>query len=1163
MFGGYPGGMPIAAPNFTRSFTQPTSGVPQQGGFIASGNTITSDLILSGYVPRFMQLDAPGTGVNVMRQRYEAGSRLVDRAAGYAGTALNVASVGTGLIGGATALGLGGAALAPIAAAAGAVALPLMAASAAANSYNEKREQVRQVQQIMSGLATGPLAGPLGTGIDQSVARQIQRGLSNLPGRDTFTSEDYVSTLSQAQDIGLMRGRTNSVNDIVGRVKELAKISKVIMDLGEGITQKDALDMQMLAQNMGISAGKFSSQGIANKILASARLSGQTMGGIMSGAGSEGASLFAQLGMNAGSGMMTGITSASVAAGLINSGKLSERELAMFGGESGLGNILMKNVAGFQANNATNLLMGSLLGPNSLQSMVTGASKIGASAQQMQKLLSGKGITKQQRDVFYQLFEEMAPEAVSQMQENMSPERMQLMMINQAKALMGSSKKPMTAFTAFKQVTGSEEGARALLKLAQDPSSLKASFKQIDTIDREARLRSIAELEEYQSIFSSAGRAISALTTSAEGAFGINAAVDYTSQQDADQAARAAGYDVAGRKRRFLGLDSARERIRDRLRKGESSTDILRALSPATNMAPPAAAQSPARSGASSAFLPRDKFDYRLRQIQEGPTQASIAPFVSEEDITMFGNLKNSGNIIDTIERLGFDLDEFGVTSRSMVPGGGLRRAQAQLSQFLDIRNSLSTASSGFIEFGRFNERKGSAAEYLNRSTEGSSTSRAVFKAVNKAVEEAVGTSGGSLTGLTNENLQKLILKEMGNISPDSPEFKQALTQVPRMLGAVLAEANTSGARDTMIKGLAAGTATLNDYNLGTGTVDYSLSRFGNKIGIAGREIQVEGEGFEGYGPMTTTTTTRDIFEDSTDNRRSLSDVQEAAVSLGLTKQEHFDLLLSTNGDEAALKKIMREETGSRRQAAREILSKIEGNRDMGGKLTSSVRGLRSKIYEGATPEELSKISGMLSDTGSIKTLQALQESDVVSEGLAKLGLILPTTEDTTPGAKTALAQQFFEGLSKSVEGVTSVSSSEDLIQQLIQGAGGDATALLSSPSFSQGLDSTAEDLRSYMPGGFRAGDSDAKQKREDLVKKLSSQVLEAGLKESEGKGAGPSSGTKDAIEAQINSLKEIADMNKKTADTLAKLVGDNGTVQTLTAAVQKLQDSKGPWPWS
>jgi hypothetical protein len=40
--------------------------------------------------------------------------------------------------------------------------------------------------------------------------------------------------------------------------------------------------------------------------------------------------------------------------------------------------------------------------------------------------------------------------------------------------------------------------------------------------------------------------------------------------------------------------------------------------------------------------------------------------------------------------------------------------------------------------------------------------------------------------------------------------------------------------------------------------------------------------------------------------------------------------------------------------------------------------------------------------------------------------------------------------------------------------------------------------------------------------------------------------------------------MNKKTADTLAKLVGDNGTVQNLTAAVQKLQDnSKGSWPWS
>jgi hypothetical protein len=1145
MFAGYPGGMPIAPPAFTRAFTQPTSGVPQQGGFL-SGNTLSSDLVLAGYVPRGMQLDAPGTGINIMRQRYEAGSRLVDRASGYAGTALNVASMGAGLIGGAAALGIGGLAMAPIAAAAGAVTLPLLAASAVANSYNEKRDQVRQVQQIMSGLSSGPLAGPLGTGVDQSVARQIQRGLTSKPGYDTFTSEDYIGTLSQAQDIGLMRGRTNSVNDIVGRVKELAKISKVIMDLGEGITQKDALDMQMLAQNMGISTGKFSSQGIANKILASARLSGQTMGGIMSGAGSEGASLFAQLGMNAGAGMMTGITSSAIAAGMINSGRLSEREISMFGGESGLGNILTKNVANFQARNSTNMLLGSLLGPNSLQSMVTGATGIGSAAQQMQKLLSGRGVTNQQRDVFYQLFEEMAPEALSEMQENMSPERMQLMMINQAKSLMGSSKKPMTAFTAFKQVTGSEEGARALLKLSQDPSSLKAAFKQIDTVDREARLRSISELEEYKGIFSRGTRFVAGVTQSAEGAAGVNAAVDYASQEDADQAARAAGYDVEGRKRRFIGLDSARERIIERLRKGESASDILKAS-----------------NAYAMGFGSRDVAMSKLT----GPTAATLrygalsagstfSPSVRDEDVTMFGNLKNASGLIDTFERLGFDLDEFGGTSRSMMIGGGMGRAKAQLAQFMDLRNSLSTASSGFTEMGRFNSRQGSARQYLDNVTT-DDASRAVYRAVKGAVDKTLAESGDA-TGLTNSAIQDAIRKEMGNISPDSAEFKNALTLAPRMLGAVLAESNNNSAKDIMIKGIGGNLAQLSGFSLGSSPAQAALARFGSDVSVTGKRND------SAFGLTLKRMTDFTVFENTEENRGAMSDVQETAMSLGLTSQDHFDILLETGGDEEQLKNMARGGSGPRQKAAREVLSKIEGNRDKGAKLVGAVKGLRGKISADASPAELSRITSRLSDSESLKTLEALQNSDVIAEGLSKLGLITTTSVDTSIGGKTALAQQFIEGLGKTAESLGPVTSSEDLIQKLVQGAGGDATALLSSPSFSQGLDATAEELRYYMAGGAGAGDKDAKKKREELVSKLQSQILEAGLTESEGKGAGPSSDAKDAIEAQINSLEEIADMNKKTADTLAKLVGDNGTVQNLTAAVQKLQDnSRGSWPWS
>lgn len=1158
-------GMPITPPNFSRMFSRPMTGTQQQGGFFAGGS-LGSDLFLAGYMPTALSLDAPGTGVNIMRQRYEAGSRLVDRGLGYAGTAVNVASAGLGILGGAAALGIGGATLGGIAAAGGMVALPLAAAGMGLSAYNERRDQVKQVAQIMSGVASGPLAGPLGTGIDQSVARQIQRGLFSKPGVDTFSTEDYLSTFGQAQEMGLMRGRTNSVDQIVKRVKELAKLSKSIMDLGEGITQKDALEMQMLAQNMGLSTSKFASQGIASKILASARLTGQSMGAIMSGAGTEGASLFAQMGMNAGAGMMTGVSSAALAANMVNSGRLSDREVAMFGGESGLGNLLMKNMAGFQSRNATNMVLGSLLNKNAFQQMVTGAVGMDASAGSLTKMLSGKGVSSSQRDVFYQLFEEKAPDLLNSLQEGLTPERMQLMMLNQAKTLMGSSKKPLTAFSAFKQVTGSEEGARALMKLMQDPSVLKSSYKQIDTIERESNQRASQELEEYRGIFSRIGRATSQAIYKTESGIGVDAAVDYASEQDAEQAARAAGYDVDRKVRRAAGADSARRRIRERLKAGYVNNLLL-------------------EDGAYQA--PRSQFTgvtsssgTKSRYVREAEESASM---FTDEDISASGNLKNAGFAINTFERFGFDVKANRFTD--FFTEGRNGQALGQLREFENLRREAGMAVDAFNQYDRFGSTPGSAGSYITGATSDNSENQALFQALNSAVEESIRGSGTGLpltrTALTSR--VAAVLKERG-LDP-SRAGNLMTTGGSRMLGAILKDKqeNRNSTDDTRkaIEGLRANTKATVDINLGLSTSDYSLERFGSQgsldINIGGTpRARVVGDmrslGNSG-GPLLRpeSFTIGDVsgdfvsrqasFKDSREARRALDEVQAAAVGLGIEDADSFSLLLETNGSVDLLRDKAR--SGDRR--ASKLLKTLEKEENSGAAsgLSKVLRTLNSQINSGSANSSgvgsiRSKLASILSDKGSIAQQKNFAEVSVLTEGLDKLGLVDLTSAAVTPMERAKLARKFTEEFTAAGESAGSGKglTGEDLIRQMVTSTGGSADTLLSSPTFS-GISEVATELAAYKEGGFRSKSSNAAAKRKELTAKLNSMIQEAALTSTEdptGTG-GPAAGEKDAIQQQVEALKSIAEMNKKTAEILSKLAGDNGTVQGLTAAVQKLQE--------
>jgi hypothetical protein len=1079
-------GAAVSPANYTMPFTDPIRGSMAPPSTY-SGGTFLSDLSMAGYLPRAFQLDAPGTGVNIAQQRYDARSRLLDTSYKQGGNVAGAAAALTGAAAGYGILKTAGFGLGALSLAGTAVTAPLAAVSYGLGRISDKIEDTRAVQSAMAGLTTGPLASPMGSGIDAVTASTIRRGLK---ANSAFSFDDYTTTLGMAQETGLMRGHTGSTSDVISRVKELARLTKTIMDLGQGITQKDAMEMQALAQNMGISTSKMQSQGVASKILASAKVTGQTMASIMGNQGAEGASLFGQLGMNAGAGLMTGVTSAATAATMINSGRLSARDISMLGGEAGLSSTLLKSVAGFQSGNADSIVMAALAGGGSLHGALTGSSSLGSSSKAIFEALNKKGVTKQQRALFSQFLEEQAPDILSQAQETLSPERMQQMMVNQAMNLMKNSKMPMTAFSAFKQVTGSEGGARALVKLMEDPNALRATYGQSRAAARESDARSIREYEEYSGVKSRAFRAIKRGQAALDDFLGVDFFSDEYSEADAAAQAESSGLDYYGRNRRnFASMDRARSRISEEITKSGMG-GVMSRLKRAGNR----------------------KYSYKE---------------VADEDRTMFGNLKNSRLAQKAFEDYGFSnsifdfsydeetIGEYGRTQIFGLGGRGDLTAKLQQKEYQRMFDMTAPGRDVARYANEFLQDPNAAQNFL---TSGSHNKK-MYRIAQSKMGQIIGS--GNFMDITTRDLDNDL---RGLSSEEKNNFK-------RLLGSMIAQrigsSQTSEEDRGALKAALGKAGQVGELSL-TGGTSLTLGRF-NEMGLD---------------------------EKST---KSLDDFQMSALELGVTSQQDYALLLETGGDKSKLIDIMNTSEGPTAESARKLLGVIErGDSRTVSALVKGAKGVRGKGEGGAlTSREVEKISrGLFRENA---TAEDLKTGAAISQGLTDLGILNTVSSDTSE-TRTSMAEKFLSKLSGSAGSLemmgklSGAKSSEQVLEMLVTGAGGGSAAkLLQSPSYVGEINPILEEMRAEASGLSGLSPEKTAARLKELGSKLAGAVAKSGMA-AEASAEAPV-GTMNAVEAQIKAFSDIARMNKEAADILQKLVGDNGTAQSLTNAVNSLAD--------
>ena len=226
--------------------------------------------------------------------------------------------------------------------------------------YNKRMKDIEDMRNAMEGSRLGyGLADPITGGLTNQAALSLSRRMEySAAGAGFRDANDLKKVMGQASGLGMLNGM-QSLGEVTKRVTDLAKASREIVMLGEGITMSDAMQLQKLTQDMGISTTKFRGMNIGKNLVMAARAAGMSMDQAAQ-VGGQGAMTFQQLGLGAASGMNAAFFSNIAAKGLTGVGAFSQRQLAALGGEQGIAQNLLMGQASTMGRLSDTLVMGAV-----------------------------------------------------------------------------------------------------------------------------------------------------------------------------------------------------------------------------------------------------------------------------------------------------------------------------------------------------------------------------------------------------------------------------------------------------------------------------------------------------------------------------------------------------------------------------------------------------------------------------------------------------------------------------------------------------------------------------------------------------------------------------------------------------------------------------------
>jgi len=163
--------------------------------------------------------------------------------------------------------------------------------------FQNRMSDISGIKNVMQG--TGPAMINQITGrASENAALQYLSSMNSIASDVGVTSGDLHGINTMAAQSGLFQGHGGSVGQLSQRLRQVAKLTKQIMDIGSGISAQDAMEIQRLSNEMDIDNTKFNTMDIGKRIIGAAKLSGRTIGQVgqvMMG----GAQMSSQMGLGA------------------------------------------------------------------------------------------------------------------------------------------------------------------------------------------------------------------------------------------------------------------------------------------------------------------------------------------------------------------------------------------------------------------------------------------------------------------------------------------------------------------------------------------------------------------------------------------------------------------------------------------------------------------------------------------------------------------------------------------------------------------------------------------------------------------------------------------------------------------------------------------------
>lgn len=357
------------------------------------------------------------------------------------------------------------------------------AINAGIDTFQGRRQEIRNMQSALSG------ANFYGT--DMAYA-----GSPNISGRaakelvDVFKANTKVSKRFKAGELdsvmqyslenGLMEGHTGNAGQFSSRILSLAKVAKDIMQMGAGISAKDAMDLQSMASKLGMNRNALTSGRVVKDLVNAAKISGATLEEV-TGRAAEAGAQYLTMGFSAKQGMKLSAYSTRGASTMISNGMLSDEDMSRLGGKSGVENAIFRAGTIAMQNNSQLLALGTLKFRDG---------KVESDARIMEEYRKGR--------ISFDEISLMARKNMAKLQDPATDKHTQRMMLAAVEAGMpGMVKSISESMSAEQQMTLAGE---AILQKAPGSGGIKAAMDEYFGEDTQAKEAFTAYIKNFRKV---------------------------------------------------------------------------------------------------------------------------------------------------------------------------------------------------------------------------------------------------------------------------------------------------------------------------------------------------------------------------------------------------------------------------------------------------------------------------------------------------------------------------------------------------------------------------------------------------------------------------------------------------------------------------------------